>query len=70
MLCSHLMSAFVSTSTSPSKFNNASMVRQMHSHRMGLNSFSVCNVFVAIDTILNFDSDANTDVKCEQVFTQ
>ena len=38
MLCSHLTSAFASTSTSPSKFNIASMVKQMQ--RMGLNPFS------------------------------
>ena len=41
MLCSHLVSAFVSTSTSPSKLNIASMVRQTQTQRMGLNSFSV-----------------------------
>ena len=37
-VCSHLTSAFVSTS--PSKFNIASMVTQTQTHRMGLNPFS------------------------------
>ena len=27
------------------------------------------NICVAIDTILNFDGDANADVKCEQALT-
>ena len=39
MLCSHLTSAFASTS--PSKFNIASKVMQTQTLRMGLNPFSV-----------------------------
>ena len=38
--CSLLMSVFASTSTSPSKFNIASVVAQTRTQRLGLNSFS------------------------------
>ena len=34
--------------------------------RVGLNPFSALSIWVAIDTMLNFDGDANADVKCEQ----
>ena len=60
-LCSHSTSAFVSTSSS--KFNITSMVTQMQTQRMSLKPFSV--LMFAIDTMLNFDGDANADVKRE-----
>ena len=56
MLCSHLTSAFVSMSTSLSKFNIASIVMQMQ--RMGLNH-------PLHQHLLLFDGDANADVGCE-----
>ena len=40
MLCSHLTSAFASTSMSPSKFNIASLFTQTQRQRWGLNPFS------------------------------
>ena len=45
---------------SMSQFNSDSRVTQAQMQSMRLNSFSV-----AIDTMLNFDGDANTGVKCE-----
>ena len=41
------------------------MVMPTQTHRMGLNSFCV-NICIATDKILNFDGDANADVKYEQ----
>ena len=54
-VCSHL--AFVFASTSPSKFNIASMVMQTQTHRMGLNPF--------LTVYIDVDANANAKVKCE-----
>ena len=48
-------------STSPSKFNIASMETQTEMHRMGLNPF----LTFYIDAMLNVDASANANVKCE-----
>ena len=37
---------------------------------MGSESILCVNVCIAIDTVLNFDGDANTDVNCEQDLTR
>ena len=57
-VCSHLTFAFASTS--PSKFNIASMETQTQTHRMGLNPFLTFYIGV----------DANANVKCEHTFTE
>ena len=56
-LCEH--STFAFASTSPSKFNIASMETQTQTHRMGLNPF----LTFYIDAMLNVDASAK--VKCE-----
>ena len=66
MLCSHLTSVFASTSTLLLQYNIASMVMQTQTQRM-LTVF--INVRIAIDTMLNFDCDANAGVNCEQAFS-
>ena len=58
-VCSHLTLAFAFASTSPSKFNIASMETQTQMHRMGLNPFLTFYI----------DGDANANVKCEKTFT-
>ena len=55
-VCSHLTFAFASTS--PSKFNIASMETQTQTYRMGLNPFLTFCI----------DVDANANVKCEHTF--
>ena len=63
MLYSHLTSAFASKSMPPSKFNIASKVIT------NANTDILCiNICVAIDPMVNFDSDADADIKCEQAF--
>ena len=59
-VCSHLTFAFAFASTSPSKFNTASMVTQTQTHRMGLNPF----LKFYMDAMSNIDANAN--VNCEQ----
>ena len=54
-LCSHLTFTFAFASTSPSKFNIASMETQTQTHRMDPQFY--------IDAMLNIDANAN--VKCE-----
>ena len=49
--------AFAFASTSPSKFNIASMEMQTHMHRMGLNPF--------LTFYIDVDANANANVKCE-----
>ena len=58
-----LTSAFASTS--PSKFNIASMEMHTQTHRMGLNPF----LTFYVDAMLNVDGDANVNVKCEHTLT-
>ena len=60
MLCSHLMSAFVSTATSHRQSSNA---------KNGSEAIVYVSVCIAIDTMLNFEGDANADVKCEQALS-
>ena len=62
-VCSHLTFAFVSTS--PSKLNIASMEMQTQMHRMGLNPF----LTFYIDAMLNVDTNANANGKCEHTFS-
>ena len=57
-VCSNLTFASAFASTSPSKFNIASMETQTQTHRMGLNPFLTFYI----------DVDANANVKCEQTF--
>ena len=54
-VCSHLTSAFAFASTSPSKFNIASMETQTQTHRVGLNPF----LMFYIDAMLNIAANAN-----------
>ena len=63
--CSHLMSVFAFASTSLSKFNIALVMAQTQTQNGSEPILSVSICF-AIDTMLNFDGDANADVKCEQ----
>ena len=60
-LCSHLMFAFAFASTSPSKFNIASMETQTQTHRMGLNPF--------LTFYIDVDAKAKANVKCEHSIT-
>ena len=53
-----------------STFSIESVVTQTQIQRMTLSELILCiNLCVAIGTMLNFDSDTNTDVKCEQALT-
>ena len=56
-------------STSPSKFNIASMVMRTQIQRLGLKLFSVSTFALLFDTKLNLDSNANANTQCEQAFT-
>ena len=58
-VCSHLTFASTFASTSPSKFNIASMETQTQTHRMGLNPFLMFYI----------DVDANANVRCEHALT-
>ena len=58
-VCSHLTFASAFASTSPSKFNIASMETQTQTHRMGLNPLLT----------FYFDVDANANVRCEHTLT-
>ena len=55
----HLMFTFVFASTSPSKFNIASMEKQTQMHRMDPQFY--------IDAMLNVDTNVN--IKCEHTMT-
>ena len=61
-LCAHSTFAFAFASTSPSKFNIASMETQTQKHRMGLIPF----LTFYIDVVAN----ANAKLKCEHSFIQ
>ena len=60
-VCSHLAFAFAFASTSPSKFNIASMGTETQTHRMGLNPF--------LTFYIGVDANANANVKCEHTFS-
>ena len=57
MPCSHVTYAFASTSNSPSKFNIASMVTQMHMQRVGSDPF------------LTFDANAHLKYEYHHLLT-
>ena len=57
-VCSNFMFAFASTS--PSKFNIASIETETHRHRIGLNPF--------LTFYIDVDANANANVKCEHTF--
>ena len=59
-VCSHLTFASAFVSTSPSKFNIASMETQTQTHRMGLNQF--------LTFYIDVDANANSNVRCEHTF--
>ena len=65
--CSHLASAFASTS----KFNIVSIALQMLTLENGFRPILCVYICVTIDAMLNFDFDldANADVTCKQSIT-
>ena len=56
-VCSHLTFASAIVSTSPSKFNIASMETQTRMHRMGLNPI--------LTFYIDVDANANANIRCE-----
>ena len=45
------------------------MMTQKQNVENGTEPILYVNICIAIDTMLNFDGDTNTDVKCEKAFT-
>ena len=59
-MCSHLTFASAFSSTSPSKFNIASMEMQTQMQKMGLNPF--------LTFYIDIDANVNANVRCEHTF--
>ena len=65
LVCSHPTSTFASRSM----FNIVSIAMQTLMQRLGSDPFSGVCACIAIDAMLNFDSDVDTNAKCEQSIT-